>query len=47
MQTKTSWQYYDMLDDEGMFDELGKRLRNPRPVRPGKLSTGDQQFVKR
>jgi RIO kinase 1 len=47
METKTSWQYYDMLDDEGMFDESGKGLRNPKPVRPGKLSTGDQQFVKR
>lgn len=47
METKTSLDYYDALDDDGQFDEGGKGFRNPRPVRQKKVSTDLQQFIKK
>ncbi len=45
MDSNSTLNFYDQLDDEGMFDEGGKGFRNPRPVRPKKLSATDQVFV--
>ena len=45
MDAKTSFEYYDKLDDEGQFEEGGKGFRNPRPAKPKKLAPVVQQFV--
>ncbi len=47
MDAKTSFEYYDKLDDEGQFDESGKGFRNPHTVRPKKLAPTVQQFVQK
>ncbi len=45
MDSKSKLNFYEKLDDEGVFDEGGKGFRNPRPVRPKKLSATDQVFI--
>jgi RIO kinase 1 len=47
MEENSKTQFYDMLDDECMFDESGSGFRNPRPARAKKLSAHDQKFVSR
>lgn len=45
MNTKMSMQYYDMLDDEGMFDRDGKDPRDPKSGRSKKPPASDRQFI--
>lgn len=47
MDANTTLEFYDKMDDEGQFDEGGRGFRNPRPVRPKKLSAANQQFVQK